>query len=240
MVAAYAMAPPEPRGRMTVRTARIVVTVAGFGAARTAVEKLAESHGGFLLELKVTSPNDGTQVLTVLLRVPAERMETVLQELRQMGRILEESQTQQDVTEQHGDLVARLRNARHMEQRLLDVLRQHTGKVAEILEAEQEIARVRGEIESMERQQQRLERQAQYAEIQVEVREEYNARLQTAETPAERRFQNALVEGGRNVLSTLAEAGLFLLRFGPALLLWSAALFWPTRAAWRRVRARAH
>src|SRR5206468_4648923 len=50
------------------------------------------------------------------------------------------TQNGEEVTQQHADLVARLKNSRETEMRLQDVLRTRTGKVKDVLEAEEEIA----------------------------------------------------------------------------------------------------
>ena len=60
------------------------------------------------------------------------------------------------MTTQTTDLDARLSNAGETEKRLVAVLQQRTGKVADVLEVEREIARVREQIERMTSERVRL------------------------------------------------------------------------------------
>ena len=134
-------------------------------------------------------------------------------------------------------MVARLKNSRATEQRLVDILRQRPGKVSEVLEVEQEIARVRGEIEQMEADRKSLETRVQFATVKLQVNEEYKAQLQVTPPSTGTRLRNALVGGYRDAADSLIGFVLFLLGTGPTLLLWSAVLYWPARFAWRRWRA---
>lgn len=61
------------------------------------------------------------------------------------------SQGGEEVTQQYVDLLARLANGIHTEQRLTEILRTRTGKLQDVLKVELEIDRVRGEIEEMRR-----------------------------------------------------------------------------------------
>ena len=108
------------------------------------------------------------------------------------------------------DLVARLKNARETEQRLQNVLRTRTGKVSEVLEVEQEMARVREEIESMEAERKTLEHRVDFAAVNVQLVEEYKAHLDSSLPAFSTRLHNALVTGYRDALETLVSLLLFL------------------------------
>ncbi len=104
------------------------------------------------------------------IRVPAERLESLRAEVGGLGTVVSESASASDVTEQAIDLEARLRNLRAEEARLRTFL-SRTSKVSELLEVERELARVRGEIESMDAQLTYLERQAARATLTVSLSE---------------------------------------------------------------------
>jgi hypothetical protein len=96
-------------------------------------------------------------------------------EIKGLGRLENESQSGEDVTRQHTDLAARLKTARETEERFRAILQQRTGKVADILEVERSIARVRGEIESMEAEQKALEHRVDFGSVEIPLSEEYKA-----------------------------------------------------------------
>jgi chromosome segregation ATPase len=170
------------------------------------------------------------------LQIPSAQLESAVTELKQLGRVDQETQSGEEVTKEFTDRVARLKNARATEQRLLDVLREHTGKVKDILDAEQEIARVRGEIEQMEADQRSLQTRIDFATVQLSVQEEYKASLQSAPPSTARRLRNAGVEGYRSLVESVIGIGVFALQAVPILLLWGIILFLPARWMWKRIR----
>jgi uncharacterized protein DUF4349 len=88
--------------------------------------------------------------LVAALRVPADQLAPTVAEIKGLGRVEAESQGGEEVTSQYIGIDARLTNARNTEQRLTDLLRQRTGKLADVLAVELELGPVRGEIERME------------------------------------------------------------------------------------------
>jgi hypothetical protein len=162
-------------------------------------------------------------------------MDNTLTELKSLGRVESESQNGEEVTAQYVDLQARLANARHTEQRLTEVLQQRTGKLSDVLAVETEIARVRGEIESMEAGRKSMATQVAFATLNVTLTEDYKPQLQTVPPSIFRQFRNSAVEGYQTMTAgvvSLVNAALFL---GPSLLLWAALAFFPARYAWRRL-----
>ena len=224
-------------GPMIARTATLVIVAKDFDAVRAAVERIVTQHQGYIAELTTNSPKEAARTLAATLRIPAPRLNAALAELEALGRVEQETQAGEEVTKQYTDLVARLKNSRATEQRLVDILRQRPGKVSEVLEVEQEIARVRGEIEQMEADRKSLETRVQFATMKLQVNEEYKAQLQVTPPSTGTRLRNALVGGYRDAADSLIGFILFLLGTGPTLLLWSAVLYWPARFAWRRCRA---
>jgi len=168
------------------------------------------------------------------LRIPAPHLAAAVAELKALGRVETETQNGEEVTQQHADLLARLKNSRETEQRLQDVLRTRTGKVKDVLEVEEEIARVRGEIEQMEAEQQTLEHRVNFATIDLNLAEEYKAQLTTPAPSVAIQLRNATVDGFRTALQSLLALVLFLAESGPTLLLWLMILSFPVWLLWRR------
>ncbi len=70
--------------------------------------------------------------------------------MRQIGRLEALASEVEDVSAEFVDVTARLRNARRLEARVLAVLASRTGKVADLIAAETELAHVREDIERYE------------------------------------------------------------------------------------------
>jgi chromosome segregation ATPase len=156
--------------------------------------------------------------------------------LKALGKVQQESQNGEEVTQQHADLVARLKNSREEEQRLQAILQQRTGKLSDVLEVERETARVRGEIEQMDAEQKGLEHRVEFATVNLSLSEEYKEQLAPSAISAGTRLHNALVEGYRSASETLLGIVLFFAEYTLTLLIWGAMLVLPAFLLWKRFR----
>lgn len=104
----------------------------------------------------------------VTVRVPSDRLAAFSRRVASFGKVLHESANQTDVTQQHIDLTARLKNLRAEEARLRQFLNA-AKDVKEMLLVETELSRVRSEIESMQSQLDYLDKQISYGTLTVEL-----------------------------------------------------------------------
>jgi hypothetical protein len=227
---------PQPLAPVVIRTAQITLTTSDFAKSRSALDDILRRHGGHIGTLTIGSPADAGQTLQATLRIPAAQLDAAIAEIRHIGRVETEQQGGEEVTRQMVDLDARLANARNTEQRLSDILLHSAGKVADVLAVEKEIDRVRGEIESMAAERKNLSDRVDFATLDVRINEEYKARLAVASQSTLGRLRNAAVEGYRNAINGLTGVAMWVLAYGPILLLWTALLFFPIRYAWRKLR----
>jgi len=224
---------------MIAHTASVSLIVKDFGAARTSLDAILTRYRGYSAELSVATPQGAARTLQASLRVPAPQFSAAIAELKALGRVESEAQGGEEVTQQHADLVARLKNSRETEERLQAILVQRTGKISDVLAVEQEIARVRGEIEQMEGDQKSLEHRVDFATVNLTLAEEYKAQINSPSPSISTRLHNALVAGYRDVVETVVSIILFFVEYGPTLLLWFALLFpvgWFVRRRWLRAQ----
>ncbi len=233
-----AQTPPAQTGPMIVRTASLAVLTKEFDAARASLENLIRAHQGYFGQLNVATPSAAGRTLTATVRVPAAQLDLVLVELRSLGKVEQENQSADDVTRQYVDLVARLYNARETEKRLVEILRERTGRVSDVLEVEQQIARTRERIEQMDAERKTLDTQVQYAAIDLRIAEEYKQSLETPAPSLGTRLNNAAVGGLRDAADLLIGLVLWLLGNVPTLLVLAAILAWPVTRLVRWVRRR--
>jgi chromosome segregation ATPase len=153
-----------------------------------------------------------------------------------LGRVDSESQSGEEVTQQHTDLLARLKTSRETEERFRAILAQRTGKLADVLQVEEEIARVRGDIERMEAEQKDLEHRVSFATVELQLTEEYRAQLNPPAASVSTRIYNAFVKGYHDASETILGLVLFFAENGPTLLIWLAIFALPGILVWRRYR----
>jgi Domain of unknown function (DUF4349)/Putative zinc-finger len=223
-------------GPMIARTVSLSLIAKDFESARASLDGILARHNGYAAELSVATPLNAARSLQASLRIPASQLPAVLAELKSLGRVEGETQNGEEVTQQHADLVARLKNSRETEERLQAILTQRTGKISDVLEVEQQIARVRGEIEQMEAEQKNLEHRVDFATINLQFSEEYKAKLEPPAPAISTLIHNAAVNGYRNVADTLLSIVLFFAEYGPVLIFWLLVLALPATLVWRRWR----
>lgn len=221
---------------MIARTVSISIVVKDFAASRSSLDTILARYRGYSAQLNVSTVENAPRTLQASLRIPAPALSSAVNDLKALGRVENESQSGEEVTRQHADLVARLKNSRDTEQRLRDILQQRTGKVSEVLQVEREIARVRGEIESMDAEQKALEHRVDFATVELQLTEEYKAQLNPPAPSVTTRVHNAFVAGYHNAAETVLGIVLFFAEYVPALFIWLAILASPFILLWRRYR----
>ena len=227
---------PVLNAPMIARKAELTITTKDFEAARAQVDEILKRQSGYIGEMSVSSPADTERKLTAILRVPADRLEAAIAELKKVGRVESESQAGEEVTSQYVDLQARLTNARNTEQRLTELLRTRTGKLEEVVAVEEKLSEVREQIERMEAEKKALTKRVDFGTVALSLAEEHQAQMRMVPQSVGTQFHNAAVEGYRSVVGSVISVLLFLMSWGPSLLLWGAILFFPARFIWRKAR----
>ncbi len=214
--------PASPQRKIVV-THSLSVEVRDFGKSYDAVSRMAEQSGGYNTEAGRYRAEDGSHRGRVAMRVPPQRVGDLLDAIRGLGTVVSEETRGEDITEQYYDLETRLRNAKAAERRLLELLGKKTGKLADVLEVERELTRVRSEVESMEARKRNMELLTGMTTIVVELFEPHRA------VPAARRVWEPVRTAFGDALAILAlslrYAILFVIGSGPWLGILAAAFF---------------
>ena len=229
---------PENVGPMIVQTASLTILATNYDEASAAIEGLAAGHGGYVEKLDAKAQTGNARELTASLRIPTKQLDGFLAEVRKLGHVEEETRSNEEVSDHYVDLQARLKSARATEQRLIELLGTRTGRLQDVLEAERELARIRGEIESMQGQSALLVHRVNYATVQVDLNEEYRQVLGSGAISTGTKIRNAAVEGFANLEAGAVALLVFVFAVGPSLLFWLAILLVPGWFVWRRYRVR--
>lgn len=226
---------------LIARSVTFSIMAKDVNTARAALDAILARYHGYAAQITVDTPADGSPSLHASLRIPVSNLAAAIGDLRGLGRVLSESESGEDVTQQHVDLDQRLKTAHDTEDRFRAILQQRTGNLSDVLEVEEEIARVRGEIESMEAEESTLNHRVDFASIDLSVSEEYSVSIATGSAPLSLRMHNAFVAGYRNAAGALVGIFLFLIAYGPVILIWIAVVAAPVillRRRYRRIRAK--
>ena len=168
--ASQATSPLELAPQKRIRTARLSLEVKDFPRFEAACRDLAERHG-YLAEMKASTEDDGRRRADLTLRIQAARFDGALAEFKALGTLKHEEIKVEDVTRAYADLEARRANKRIAAVRLREIIATRTGKLSDVIEAEQALSQVTEELERMEAQKRTLDSQITYSTLQADVSE---------------------------------------------------------------------
>jgi hypothetical protein len=228
--------PGQTDGRKIIHTAEIDLVVEDFAALPAQLEALAQEHGAFVAKADYHGSARAPRYGEWTLRVPAAHYQQLLAAVRKLGDVTRIHSDAQDISEEYADLQSRLRNKREEETRLLALLKDATGSLADVLAVERELMRVRGEIEQAEGRQRLLDDRVALATVVLrasEVKDYFPDESAGYLTRAQRAISNSL----RLLGTTAQDLSLVIL----VLLPWLASLAIPlaivillTRRRWKR------
>jgi glycine cleavage system regulatory protein len=148
-------AQPDPAAgsatqRKIIRSGQIEFEIDSFDSTIDQITKIVVEEGGFVATVNSEKLPNGKVRGSVVVRVPPERLDTLVLKLRALGDLKSQQIGSQDVGKQYTDLESRLRAARAMEQRLLEMIQTGKGEIKDLLAAEKELGVWRSKIEEFE------------------------------------------------------------------------------------------
>jgi hypothetical protein len=129
---------------------------------------IANESGGFLLSTRLENEKSGHG--TIVLRIPAERFETALSSLDDLGDVEQRTISGEDVSEEFVDLEARLRNFEAQEAVLLQLM-DRSKTVTDTIRVQQHLSTVQLDIERIRGRLRFLEDQTTLGTITLTMRE---------------------------------------------------------------------
>lgn len=163
--------PLSPAGSRVIKTAQVSIEVprGDFGESLQRAIQAAQSAGGYVLTSEVGGRRSRAGSITI--RVPSERFEATLGDLKGLGEVKGERISGEDVSEEFIDLEARLRNLEAQERVLLRLMDRAESVVATI-RVQRELSRIQLEIERINGRLRFLEDQTAYSTITARLTEE--------------------------------------------------------------------
>src|SRR5207245_4314784 len=133
--------PAAVANRKLIRNASVELEIASFDDAVQKITAFASEDGGFIATTSSNKQANGKLRGAVVVKILPENLDRFLQKIRGLGELKNQTLGTEDITKAYFDTDARLKNAHVMEQRLIDMLKTKTGKVADLLQVGRELER---------------------------------------------------------------------------------------------------
>lgn len=210
--------------RFEIKTAQLAIEVEEVAKAQLEAENIAKAVNGRVQTSSKSDDEGRLASANLTLRVPVRSFELAVNRLRELGRVLNDSLSGEDVTTQVVDVEARLKVMRAEEDQYVELLKE-TKKIGEVLSVKERLSQVRQEIESLDAQRKSLRDQAAESIIHLSLSERPKPdRPRENENWAEDAWSRA-VSGLSAAGRALGSVAVFLFVFSP---IWLPVvlLFW--------------
>jgi hypothetical protein len=146
---------PTVKKRKIIKTAEITIEVKDFADSMVRIKEIVREvapneDDGSIFGTTESKSESGKTSGTVVIRINPDRFDLLIDKLVTVGDVQYQRISGEDVTKEYYDLQARLSSKKEMEKRLIQLLATRTNSVADLLEVERELGRVREEIESIQ------------------------------------------------------------------------------------------
>ena len=157
--------------RKLIRNATAELEVASFDESIQKITAFASEEKGYVATTSSEKQANGKLRGEIVVKVLPDNLDRFLGKLRGIGDLKNQALTTEDVTKAYFDTESRLKNARLMEQRLIEILKTKSKDVADLLEVEKELGRVREQIETMQGELKFMDSQVGFATVTITLAE---------------------------------------------------------------------
>ncbi|HWY41293.1 MAG TPA: DUF4349 domain-containing protein [Chthoniobacterales bacterium] len=162
---------PALANRKMIRNASVDLEIISFDDAVQKITAFANEEKGYVATTSSEKQENGKLKGEIVVKVLPENLDRFLQEIRGLGELKNQTLGTEDITKNYFDTEARLKNARVMEQRLIDMLKKKSDDINDLLQVEKELGRVREEIEKMQGDLKFWDSQVQFATVTISLAE---------------------------------------------------------------------
>ncbi|MEY2545370.1 MAG: hypothetical protein QOG48_487 [Verrucomicrobiota bacterium] len=162
---------PALANRKLIRNATVELEIAKFDDAIQKITVFASEERGYVATTSSEKQENGKLKGEIVIKVIPENLDRFLQKIRGLGELKNQSLGTEDITKNYFDTDSRLKNARMMESRLIDMLKKKSDDINDLLQVEKELGRVREEIEKMQGELKFWDSQVQFATVTISLAE---------------------------------------------------------------------
>lgn len=229
-----AVEPTSQEDAKIIKNGSLALKVTDVQASVQNIEALVNQKGGRvdssyidnITEMPAPVPVDGTaakettiQIANMTIKVPAAYFEEVYKQIGELGMVVNQNTSTNDVTYQYTDTQARVDNLKVQEQHLQQIMSKATN-VKEILEVETELNRVRTDIDILTRDLKSWDQQVAYSSIYINLTEAKEAELKKVDMSTTwQKAHNGFINTINNLQKAIEWLVIFLISALPYILI---------------------
>ena len=193
-----------PANTMLIRRVTMNVETTDYNNVTNTVSAKVSELGGYIESSNAsgTGNNGNLRNITYVIRVPIDKLDSLVNSVGSCCTVLSSSENTEDVTLQYSDIQARIRSLRVEQETLMNLLAQADSLEA-VITLQNRLTEVRYEIESNESRARVLENQSAYSTLTLSVREvlEETEQIETKKLS----FGEEIIEGLKESLGDIKD-----------------------------------
>ncbi len=159
-----------PGEQKIIQQGTLRLQVDSLSSARNYLSTVLQKYKAYIAN-ENENRQSGNHESTLVIRVPGQYMDALIKDISSKAKFIDTKDlSSEDIGMEYMDIEARLKAKLEMEKRYLQLL-QRTGKISEMLEVEQQLGIVRGEIESMQGKLKYFDNRVAYATLTISLYE---------------------------------------------------------------------
>lgn len=167
--------PLIPTGQKIIKNANISLETREFMRHVQHIQERAQQMGGYVSSSHISGKEpesyyDSGRYATVTVRIPAEKLDTFLEDTRGLATVTSESVTAEDITAHYRDTESRLEVYTTQRERVMELLKK-AETMEDIITLESELSRLTYEIENLTGSLRRWDDLVSYSTVHVDIRE---------------------------------------------------------------------
>jgi hypothetical protein len=222
--------PENPTDRRIIWNANLEFQVKNVDESTKDISNLCAKYEAFISRMNLSSTN--YQISNnITIRVNNENFNKLIKDLKGTSTFIRRVEiNSNDVTEEFIDIESRLKTKKEVRERYIDILRNRSGEIKDVIAAEDAIRKITEEIEAKEGRLRYLQDKVSQSTINLEIYQkvDFEKEPETFEKGFFTKAKESL-ETGWNIIT---EIFLLLLSIWPILLILAAFLFW--RRKWKQ------
>lgn len=216
--------PQTPADRKIIWNANLEFQVKDVDEATKDISQLCTKYGAFISHMDLTSSN--YEVMNrMTIRVDDASFNKLISDIKGTSTFMRRAEIRSnDVTEEFIDVESRLKTKKEVRERYIDILRNKSGEIKDVIAAEEAIRKITEEIEAKEGRLRYLQNQVSLSTINLEIYQkvDFTAEPETFEKGFFTKVKESLQIGWEIIIEIL----LLLIKIWPLVLIAIGLLVW--------------